>query len=126
MPARKSKKSSKKAGQNAAPQNRKGAGGGNRGPDGRFKKGNRANPGGRPKADKTVIDLARKHTREAIAGLLAIAREGESEASRVAAWREILDRAWGKPRQAVEHSGPEGEQLPSAIPVYLVKPEGDE
>lgn len=108
----------------AAPQNRKGTG--NRDANGRFTKGNRANPGGRPKAERTVIELARQHTQEAIQGLLAIAREGESEASRVAAWRELLDRAWGKPRQALEHFGPDGVALPAAIPIYLVKPEDDE
>lgn len=37
--------------------------------------------------------------------------------------KDVADRSDGKPRQAFEHSGPEGEDgLPTAIRVELVKP----
>lgn len=96
------RKSSSKARRSAAPENRKRTGGAQRDANGRFTKGKSGNPGGRPKAERTVIELARQYTEEAIQGLLAIARQGESEASRVAAWRELLDRAWGKPSQTID------------------------
>jgi hypothetical protein len=38
-------------------------------------------------------------------------RRGKSESARVAAACAVLDRAWGKPPQALEHTGPEGERL---------------
>lgn len=37
-----------------------------------------------------------------------VAKKGESEAARVSAAEALLNRGWGKPRQAVEHSGPAG------------------
>jgi hypothetical protein len=40
-----------------------------------------------------------------------IMRRGKPDAARVSAAVALLDRAWGKPVQAVEHSGPEGERL---------------
>ena len=46
---------------------------------------------------REVRELAREHTPEAIATLVAIMREGQSEASRVAAADAILDRGWGRP-----------------------------
>lgn len=59
-------------------------------------KGQSANPGGRPKGVAEVIELARKHTAEAIAGLAKIAKTSKHDSARVAAWTILLDRAWGK------------------------------
>ncbi|WP_394729060.1 DUF5681 domain-containing protein [Altererythrobacter sp. GH1-8] len=68
-----------------------------------FKKGQSGNPGGRPKvllADgRTLTDLAREHTVEAVETLVQIATGGESENARVSAAIALLDRGWGKPRQ---------------------------
>ena len=64
----------------------------------RFKPRQSGNPGGRPKQLATLRELARQHTDEAIEGLIGIARDLKQPASaRVAAFREILDRGWGRP-----------------------------
>lgn len=73
-----------------------------------------ARPGaGRPKGspNKATADvraLAGKYAPDAISELARLSIEAESEAARVSAIKEILDRAFGKSPMAVEHSGPEG------------------
>ena len=73
------------------------------------KKGpNRGNAGkGRPKGslNKATADIkaaAQVYTEDALATLAQIMKAGESEAARVAAANSILDRGFGKPRQAVD------------------------
>lgn len=56
----------------------------------------------------TLSELARAHTALALNVLVQIAQSGESEAARVSAANAILDRGYGKPAQALEHSGPDG------------------
>lgn len=41
-----------------------------------------------------------------------VAEQGKAERNRVAAAIALLDRGYGKPRQALEHSGPDGAALP--------------
>lgn len=53
----------------------------------------------------TLGELARQYTATAMATLAHVAAKGESESARVAASVAILDRGYGKPSQAVEHSG---------------------
>jgi hypothetical protein len=73
-----------------------------------------ARPGaGRPKGsvNKATADvraLAGKYGPDAIKELARLATQAESEAARVSAIKELLDRGYGKSVQAVEHSGPEG------------------
>lgn len=72
---------------------------------GMFKQGQSGNPSGRPKADKTICEMARMHTREAIDVLLAIVRNQKApSASRVQACNAILDRGWGRPIQYNENN----------------------
>lgn len=53
--------------------------------------------------------LAQKHGPEMIEGLLAMARdENTPHAARIAAQREVLDRGFGKPAQAITGEGGEG------------------
>lgn len=49
-----------------------------------------------------LADLVAGHVETAIAMLAEIAQNGESEAVRVSAATAILDRAYGRPGQAVE------------------------
>lgn len=56
-------------------------------------------------AKATLSELARAHTAVALGVLVEVAEKGESESARVSAANALLDRAYGKPRQAVEHSG---------------------
>lgn len=75
-----------------------------------------ARPGaGRPKGRRnnatleqksTLQDLARRHTAEALKTLVQVATMGESETARVSAAIAILDRGYGRPAQAVQHTGP--------------------
>lgn len=57
------------------------------------------------KATAEVKALAGKYTEAAIKELARLATKAESEAARVAAIRELLDRAHGKPSQSVDVTG---------------------
>jgi hypothetical protein len=59
-----------------------------------FARGVSGNPGGRPKAVHDIQELARQHTPEAIAALVAALN---SPRERVSAATALLDRAWGRP-----------------------------
>lgn len=79
-----------------------------------FQKGQSGNPRGRQagtpnKATAELRKFAGKYTTDAIKGLAQIAQTSESDQARVAAWREILDRAVGKAPQA--HTDADGEPL---------------
>jgi len=70
-----------------------------------FAKGQSGNPSGRPKVIGEVRDLAREHTLEAIATLADALKDIDGRV-RVAAANALLDRAYGKPAQAI--TGPGG------------------
>lgn len=61
-----------------------------------------------PEQYSELAALARRHTASALRALVRIATKGESEAARVTAATAILDRGYGKPTQAVEHTGRNG------------------
>jgi hypothetical protein len=77
----------------------------------KFPKGQSGNPGGRPKVLGEVQELARQHAPSAIAELARLALKAKNETARIAAIRELLDRGYGRPRQAVEVSAPVGDPL---------------
>lgn len=56
----------------------------------------------------TLEELARSHTDTAVNVLVQVAQASESDAARVSAASAILDRGYGKARQAVEHTGKDG------------------
>ncbi|KQO94643.1 DUF5681 domain-containing protein [Methylobacterium sp. Leaf91] len=86
-----------------------------------FQPGQSGNPGGRPKASARVRDAARVHTEAALAVLVEIALEGESEAARVAAANSILDRGYGKATQPVDGDG-DGGEIPVGLTVQFIRP----
>jgi len=52
---------------------------------------------------QTLTELARQHTELALGVLVKIAQKGQSEKARVSAANALLDRGYGRPRQAPEH-----------------------
>jgi hypothetical protein len=59
------------------------------------------------KATREIKELAGQYTDEALNTLVSVARASESDAARVSAAKEILDRAYGKAPQAL--TGEDGE-----------------
>lgn len=53
------------------------------------------------KATLEIKELARQHTAAAVKELARLATKAKSEAARVAAIRELLDRGYGKPTQPI-------------------------
>ncbi|HRY15427.1 MAG: hypothetical protein KDJ31_14545 [Candidatus Competibacteraceae bacterium] len=73
---------------------------------GRWLKGHSGNQNGMPKRLAEIRTLAREYTKEAIETLVNLMRDETKEAScRVRAAQELLDRAWGKPTQPLDHQG---------------------
>ena len=71
-----------------------------------FEKGKSGNPGGRAKvklADgRTLTDLAREHTEEALKVLVTVMRNGsEPGSTRAAAADKVLTRGWGQAPQTI-------------------------
>jgi hypothetical protein len=67
-------------------------------------KGVSGNPGGRPKLEVSIRELAQQHGMEALETLVHVMRTGRRSEQVVAA-NAILDRAYGKPSQSIEMSG---------------------
>jgi hypothetical protein len=81
-----------------------------------FRKGVSGNKGGRPKGsiNKATVELqklVRKRTPEVIAELIRLSVTAESESARVAACKELLDRGYGRPPQALQVTGEDGGAL---------------
>ena len=73
---------------------------------GQFAPGSSGNPGGRPKDEARVAELARSYTSEAIDTLVDLMRNGRDERVRGTAAQALLDRGWGKPKvELVNDSG---------------------
>jgi hypothetical protein len=85
----------------------------------KFRKGQSGNPGGRPKVLGEVQELARQYAPAAIVELARLALKAKNETARIAAIRELLDRGYGRPRQAMEVS------LPTYNPLQLLLDEID-
>jgi hypothetical protein len=94
----------------------------------KFEAGKSGNPGGRPKSAEGVKDLARMHTKTAIAALVRVIEDKKANPSaRVSAAVAILDRGWGKPVQAI--AGANGEdpiELVHRVERVIVRPAGSD
>ena len=77
---------------------------------GQFAPGQSGNPGGRPKDEHRVAELARSYTVEAIDTLVELMRGGKDERVRGTAAQALLDRGWGKAKVEVV-TGAEGSYL---------------
>lgn len=72
-----------------------------RGPGHRFKPGQSGNPSGRPIIAEEVKKLAAVHTLEALKTIYDLMMHSTEDRTRLAAASLMLDRAYGKPSQAV-------------------------
>ena len=86
-----------------------------------FKKGQSGNPGGKPKAIASLIELTRKLTPKCIR-VLEECLDSDDERVRVAAANSLIDRAWGKPAQAVAVTGADGAPFAVVIDLSGSKP----
>ena len=74
-----------------------------------FVKGQSGNPGGKPKELKGVIESARRISPLALRELKAILNDPEAgKQAKIAASQVVLDRAWGRPPQAITGEGGQG------------------
>lgn len=67
------------------------------------------------KITREISELARGYAPAALKELSRLAKAAESEAARVSAIGMLLDRAYGKPAQAVRHSGAIGNYDPTKV-----------
>ena len=73
--------------------------------NGRFLLGHSGNPGGRPKDEYKVAELARSYTVEAVETLVDLMRHSRDDRVRGTASQALLDRGWGKAKVEVTTSG---------------------
>ena len=99
-------------------------------------RGGKREGAGRPKGQRSaataaeiasISEMAKMHSQTALDALVRIATYGESESAIVAASNAILDRAFGKPQQAIDHSSSDGSMTPiSGFDIQVVHaPSGD-
>lgn len=84
---------------------------------GKFAKGQSGNPGGRPKLPEEIKEIARASSGDAFKRVVELMDSADDERVQLAAAKEVLDRAFGKPAQAMEVSGKEGGPLAAILQI---------
>jgi hypothetical protein len=79
-----------------------------------FVKGKSGNPGGRPKGEMEVIQLAREASPRAIGRLIELVDHADPRTA-IAAANSVLDRGFGKPTQTIA-SDPDNPIVPDPGP----------
>ena len=98
--------------------------------DGRSRNGGRRPGSGRKKGTpnrvgKDLRALAQAYTQEALETLVAIMRDKSApQQARAMAADRVLDRAWGKPSQAIVGDPENPVRLAAAIEIVIVDPKG--
>jgi len=72
------------------------------------------------KATAEIRDAARAYTHEALEVLAHVMRHGTTETARVAAADKLLDRAYGRPAQALRHTGADDGPIEVTKPIEQV------
>ena len=91
--------------------------------NGQFKRGFSGNPGGRPKDEYEVAELARSYTVEAVETLVDLMKHSRDDRVRGTASQALLDRGWGKAKVELATSAGETyiEALQAAAEVIMAE-----
>jgi hypothetical protein len=69
---------------------------------GTWKPGTSGNPTGRPKLHPDIIALAKDHSPEAFKRIIRLMKDADDHPTQLRAAQYVIDRAYGKPHQAVD------------------------
>lgn len=82
-------------------------------------------PGVPNKVTADIKAIAQSYGEESIIGLIELSRDPETPAAaRVAAYREVLDRGYGKAKQGIEMTGEDGGPVETVTRIELVALDG--